>query len=145
MSRLVSEKMGITKSERVLVINGPAEAVEAINLPLAPFTDESSGVFDHVIFFSRNKNELDEKFPHYKKLMAKADKLWIAWPKKGQLGTDLNIKEVIRIGYNHGLVESTNLRIDDTWTALKFTYPKADKTYRNSYGRLPTQALPVRD
>lgn len=63
-------------------------------------------------------------------------KLWIAWPKGGRLGTDLDMKQVIRIGYNHGLVESTQLRIDDTWTALKFTWPKPNKTYNNSYGKL---------
>ena len=35
------------------------------------------------------------------------------------------------------MVESTSLRVDDTWSALKFTHPKPGKTYRNSYGTLP--------
>lgn len=43
-----------------------------------------------------------------------------------------------RIGYSHGLVESTTLSIDATWSAIKFTHPKPGKTYRNSYGQLPT-------
>ena len=47
-----------------------------------------------------------------------------------------NIKVVIRIGYSHGLVESTALRIDDTWSALKFSWPKVEKEYHNSYGTL---------
>lgn len=29
------------------------------------------------------------------------------------------------------------LRVDDVWSALKFTHPKAGKTYANSYGTLP--------
>ena len=51
--------------------------------------------------------------------------------------TDLTLPEIIRIGYDHGLVESTTLRIDDTWSGMKFTHPKSGKVYRNSYGRLP--------
>ncbi len=44
---------------------------------------------------------------------------------------------VIEIGYDCGLVESTCLRIDDTWTGLRFTRPKPGKVYANSYGTLP--------
>ena len=53
-----------------------------------------------------------------------------------QLGTDLTLPEVIRIGYNHGLVESTTVSVDTTWSAIKFTHPKPGKEYRNSYGQL---------
>lgn len=63
--------------------------------------------------------------------------LWISWPKSKQLGTDLNIKEVIRIGYEHMMVESTCLSVNDVWSALKFTFPKPGKTYQNSYGKHP--------
>ena len=38
------------------------------------------------------------------------------------------------------MVESTCLRIDDTWSGLKFTHPKPGKVYANSYGTLPGQA-----
>ena len=31
--------------------------------------------------------------------------LWISWPKGGRLGTDLNLKIVIPIGYDLGMVE----------------------------------------
>jgi hypothetical protein len=54
------------------------------------------------------------------------------------LGSDLALPTVIGIGYRHGLVESTCLRIDDTWSGLKFTFPKPGKTYANSYGTLPS-------
>jgi hypothetical protein len=46
------------------------------------------------------------------------------------------MKSVIRIGYDHGLVESKGIRVDETWAALKFTHPKTGKVYRNSYGKL---------
>ena len=43
----------------------------------------------------------------------------------------------IEIGYRHGLVESTCLRIDETWSGLKFTHPKRGKVYNNRFGTLP--------
>ena len=43
---------------------------------------------------------------------------------------------MIGIGYDHGLVESKTLGIDRVWAAMKFTFPKAGKTYHNSYGTL---------
>ena len=49
------------------------------------------------------------------------------------------MRSVIAIGYGLGMVESTCLRVDDTWAALKFTHPKPGKVYRNSYGTLPGQ------
>ena len=59
--------------------------------------------------------------------------IWVSWPRGGAL----KLQTVIRIGYDSGLVESATLRIDGTWSAIKFTRPKAGKIYRNSYGKLP--------
>ena len=140
MPKQVYEKMGITETQQVLVIDGPTEAVAAIELP--SITESPDLAFDHIILFTKSQSDLNKRFPQYKQRINASGKLWVAWPKAGRLGTNLNIKEVIRIGYNHGLVESTNLRIDDTWTALKFTHPKPGKTYKNSYGVLPESDSP---
>lgn len=134
----IYKKMGISDNSKVLIINAPSETIKELNLPVKPaFNKSESRVFDHIILFIKNKNQLDNEFPKYKKLITETGKLWVAWPKGRQLGTDLNRNEVIKIGYNHGLVESMNLSIDNTWTALKFTHPKPDKVYNNSYGKLP--------
>ncbi len=138
MPKLVYEKMGIAESQHVLVIDGPSTSVESIKLPGNVLTDpDSRSSYDHIILFRVTQKTLDADFLKFKSLLNSTGKLWVAWPKAKKLGTDLNIKEVIRIGYNKGLVESTNLRIDDTWTALKFTHPKHGKVYNNSYGTLP--------
>jgi len=63
--------------------------------------------------------------------------LWVSWPKARKLGTDLSLPTVIKLGYSNGLVESTCLSVDDTWSALKFTHPKKGKNYHNSHGALP--------
>ncbi len=62
--------------------------------------------------------------------------LWVSWPKGRKLGADLNIKSVIKLGYDFGLVESTCLSINEIWSGLKFTHPQKGKVYNNSYGTL---------
>lgn len=54
--------------------------------------------------------------------------LWVSWPKDGQLDTDLSLPKVIKIGYEFGLVESTCLSVNETWSALKFTIQKKEKS-----------------
>ncbi|MGQ3087215.1 MAG: hypothetical protein ACT6RA_08695, partial [Flavobacterium sp.] len=87
--------------------------------------------------FAKDQEQLEEWFLKLQKHLAVNGMLWVSWPKAKQLGTDLNIKEVIRIGYDHGLVESTSISVNAVWSALKFTHPKAGKKYNNSYGKLP--------
>lgn len=135
----ISEKMRIRAGEHILLVDAPKKAVSAIELPPVTIATTPSGqVFDHILFFTKSQTEMDQHFPKLMQSLAADGKLWIAWPKGGRLGTDLNIKEVIRIGYSHGMVESINLRIDDIWTALKFTHPQPGKIYHNRYGKLPS-------
>ena len=96
------------------------------------------GSFGYIHLFVTKQSAMERSFPKLKQHLRKGAMLWVSWPKGKGLGTDLTLPEVIRIGYDHGLVESTALRIDDTWSAIKFTHPKPGKVYRNSYGKLPT-------
>lgn len=139
MTRKVSEKMGIKDGQSVGLVDAPADAVAAMELPDDIRLVRGKSKADHAILFATAQADLDRQFPRLRERLLPEGKLWVAWPKANQLGTDLDIKAVIRIGYGHSMVESTNLRIDDTWTALKFTHPKEGKEYRNSYGTLPGQ------
>jgi hypothetical protein len=136
MPARIADKMRIHAGERLYFANSPADAVAAIDLPAVHIAKRLAGTFDHIILFTKTQRQMDARFPRLKRYLEANGKLWVAWPKGGRLGTDLDLKHVIRIGYNHGLVESTQLRLDDTWTALKFTKPKPNKTYNNSYGKL---------
>lgn len=132
----VSEKMGIKKNSRALFISAPEEAMTALALPELDFAKKATGDFDYIHLFAKTQKELHQQFEKLKLHLHLAGMLWVSWPKGGQLGTDLNIKNVIKIGYDYGLVESKALSIDATWSALKFTHPKKNKVYNNSYGKL---------
>lgn len=138
MERTVAMKMGLKPGTRAYLIDGPAASVEAMNLPDLNIPASLTGQFAYIHLFTTTQQHLDEMFPQVKQHLAANGMLWISWPKGRQQDTDLTLPIVIRIGYSHGLVESKTLSIDSTWSALKFTFPKPGKTYRNSYGQLPT-------
>jgi hypothetical protein len=136
MIKPVSKKMGIKEGMRAILINAPAEAIEAIDLPSIDIASELTGTFDYIHFFAKSQTEFSKIFPEVKAHLKPSGMLWASWPKNGQLETDLSLTKIISIGYGFGLVESTALSVDSTWSALKFTHPKKGKVYNNSYGKL---------
>ena len=136
MTKSVAEMMGIKADSRTIFINAPAEAIEAIDLPTLDVASTLTGNFDYIHLFAKCESELKKQFPKLKAHLNPDGKLWVSWAKNGQLGTDLSLKKVIEIGYGFGLVESTSLSVNSTWSALKFTHPKKGKVYNNSYGKL---------
>jgi hypothetical protein len=138
MVRVVSKKMGIKEGARAFLVNAPPEAIEAIALPEVEMADRLTGDFDYIHLFAESQDDLRQHIQKLKTHLKPDGMLWVSWPKGGQLGTDLSLPTVIRLGYDQGLVESKTLSIDSTWSAMKFTRPKKNKVYRNSYGTLQT-------
>lgn len=128
--------MGIKPGVWAVFVNGPVDAIAAIDLPSLDLETELSGVFDYIHVFVNSQTDLHETFPIVKDHLKQTGMLWVSWPKAGKQGTDLKLTNVIEIGYDYGLVESKNLSINATWSALKFTHPKEGKIYNNSYGSL---------
>lgn len=128
--------MGIKPGARAIMINAPADAIAAIDLPDIDLETELHGDFGYIHLFVTRQTELHENFSTLKKHLKPTGTLWISWPKAGKEGTDLVLTKVIEIGYDYGLVESKTLSVNETWSAIKFTHPKQGKVYANSYGKL---------
>jgi hypothetical protein len=141
MTRTVAIKMGIKENSRAFFVNVDKEALENISLPSLEVADKLTGEFDYIHLFATSQTEFNEHFPKLKLCLKSSGMLWVSWPKGGKLGTDLNIKIVIKLGYDFGLVESTCLSINEVWSGLKFTHPKKGKVYNNSYGKLKVWAI----
>ncbi len=135
--RTVAQKMGVKPGSRAFLVAAPPSAIDAMRLPPLETAPEISGEFGYLHLFTTTQAGMSEALPALKAHLASSGMLWVSWPKAKQLGTDLTLPAVIRIGYSHGLVESTCLSVDETWSALKFTHPKPGKTYNNSHGALP--------
>ncbi len=134
----VAQTMGLKPGIRAYFQNPDVAALDCIRLPELDLASELEGEFDYLHLFVLTQADFSKHFPKLKQHLRPAGTLWLSWPKGGQLGTDLNIKSVIKLGYDHGLVESTALSVNHIWSGLKFTHPKPGKVYNNSYGKLPS-------
>jgi hypothetical protein len=81
-----------------------------------------------VVLFTTSKTELERRFAPLKAMLAPADGLWVAWPKKtAGIETDLDFTTVQRIGLDAGLVDNKSAAIDERWQALRFVYRIKDR------------------
>ena len=136
MTGLASKKMGIKEGSRAFLVNAPEEAVKAMDPSHLDVAIKLNGKFDYIHFFTKSQEEFNKQFPKLKAHLKPTGMLWVSWPKNRKLGTDLTLTKVIELGYDHGLVESKTISINETWSAIKFTHPKKGKVYKNSYGKL---------
>lgn len=136
MAKSVAEKIGVKESMRAVFVDAPPDAGIVIESPMLKLKTKLTGKFDYIHLFVKAETELNLKFPILINHLEQTGMLWVSWPKGWQEGTDLDIKSVIKSGYNLGLVESKCISINSTWSALKFTWPKKNKKYNNSYGKL---------
>lgn len=140
--RTLYQKLGIAPGMRSLFINAPEEFHVAIAAGNANIESELSGEFAYIHLFVENMKQFSTKFPIAKKHLRPFGMLWVSWPKakKSQIGADINLFKIIELGYEFGLVESKVVSVDKKWSAIKFTHPKAGKTYQNSYGKLKQES-----
>jgi len=136
MHRSISNKIGVKKDMRVFFVDAPENFSDTIELPQVELKSKLLGDFDYIHFFVITQKEFHDRFETLKEHLKKDGMLWVSWPKSKQKQTDLSITKVIEIGYDYGMVESKAISIDTVWSAIKFTFPKAGKTYNNSYGKL---------
>ncbi|QKZ15013.1 hypothetical protein [Spirosoma sp. KUDC1026] len=136
MTKSVSAKMGIRAGVRTLLVNAPGDAVDAIELPSLAMETSREGEFEYIHLFVTKQVDMHEHFSALMNSLAKTGALWLSWPKGGKMSTDLSLPAVIKIGYDYGLVESKTLSINETWSAIKFTWPREGKVYQNSFGKL---------
>ncbi|MFD7534732.1 hypothetical protein [Streptomyces sp. NPDC059819] len=75
---------------------------------------------DAIVAFVRNRTDLDA-FATPAIEAAKDDRLaWIAYPKAGQLGTDLNRDSLKAVLAGRGVQPVRQISIDEVWSALRF-------------------------
>lgn len=108
----IASKLQLKDGETVRLVNAPKD----VDLGLATAGADA----DAVLVFVRNKAELEQ---HEQAALDHAadDRLtWIAYPKAGQLETDLNRDIVWELLDGKGVRPVRQVALDDTWSALRF-------------------------
>lgn len=109
-------KLQIKPGMQVAVVAAPDGGPDLTALAVAARPGEA----DAVIAFAQHKADLDGAAgPAIE--AARAGKLtWIAYPKAGQLGTDLNRDSLARAAGERGIQPVRQVALDDVWSALRF-------------------------
>lgn len=83
-------------------------------------TDDSGDVGPALLVFVANEAAL-KKFDTMIVKAAKSDRLtWVAYPKAGQLGTDVNRDTLAASLIEHGAQPVRQVALDEVWSALRF-------------------------
>ena len=89
----LSKKLGVKTGHKVLVMNGPDGYLEALGpLPLeVEVATASTGKFNIVQLFVRNKSEVDEHAAAAMAALEPAGLLWLTYPKwRSKMKTDIS-------------------------------------------------------
>jgi hypothetical protein len=114
----VTAKLQIKPGQRVVTLAGAGDVPSVVTADVSPPVDH--GAADVVVALARNRAELTTVAgPAIE--AARRDKLaWIAYPKAGKLGTDLNRDILAALLTAEGVRPVRQVAIDETWSALRF-------------------------
>jgi hypothetical protein len=140
MATSLAKKLGIKPGARARFIHAPPDVLAQIGDIHLDIAATLSGKFDYIHAFVKSEAALNKLLPKLYSHLKERGTIWISWPKGGQLQSSLGLPRVIKIAYDHGLVESKTIGVNSVWSAIKLTRPRKGKVYKNSYGKLRVSA-----
>jgi len=113
----IAAKLQIKPGTQVAIVGHPADGPDLA--PLGPSVSDPAAA-DAVVAFARQRGELTSiAGPAIE--AAREDRLaWIAYPKAGQLGTDINRDSLASAVAELGVRPVRQISLDDVWSALRF-------------------------
>jgi hypothetical protein len=78
------------------------------------------GAAEAVLFYARDTRSLAAGWAKARARLSDGGRLWVAYPKAGQLGTDLNRDKLWELLRARGFEGVRQVAIDETWSALWF-------------------------
>ena len=111
----VATKLQIRPTHSVATHHQP----DGVDLGIPP--DQPTGEpADAVVVFVANRSDLEARARPFIEAARRDALAWIAYPKAGQLGTDLNRDILWELLGDEGIRPVRQVAIDGTWSALRF-------------------------
>jgi hypothetical protein len=120
----LAEKVGIKPGMRLYVENGPDD----LDLGAHPRSARLPKAADCILFFTKDRANLEKRFPTLTDHTVTDGMIWICWPKKAsKVPTDLDENVVRQIGLDAGVVDVKVAAVDEVWSGLKFVRRLKDR------------------
>ncbi|HTP22048.1 MAG TPA: hypothetical protein VMJ65_20745 [Solirubrobacteraceae bacterium] len=110
-------KLQLKPGQSVSIVNAPADV--ALHLGSAHRAVDDPGEADAVIVFCTDRAELGELRDQFVPPAARDALTWIAYPKSGNLGTDLNRDVLAELVKREAVRPVRQVALDDVWSALR--------------------------
>ena len=114
----ISAKLQIKPGQSVAVIARPQDVAPLADAAANPLA--GPGEADAVVAFIRRADELDPVAGPAVAAARQGRLAWIAYPKAGQLGTDLNRDILAGLAAAHDVQPVRQVAVDAVWSALRF-------------------------
>ena len=114
----VGAKLQIKPGVSVALLHVPPDA--AIDLPEGCMTTSDPAGAEAVIVFVTNEAELADQAEPAVEAALRGALAWVAYPKAGKLGTDLNRDTLRELLAARGIDTVRQVAIDEGWSALRF-------------------------
>lgn len=124
------QKLGIKEGHWVTVLNAPKSFVTGMQMPRSVTVSEDwpKQPNNVILFFTRERTELEQAVSKLKARLDPAGGLWIAWPKKAaRVPTDITEDVVRAVALDCGLVDNKVCAIDATWSGLRLVFRLKDR------------------
>jgi hypothetical protein len=113
----VASKLQIKPGQSACVIGRPRDAT--LDLGQEPELAQDPTKSDAVIVYCTNSADLEQLSAPLLAAARRDALTWVAYPKAGQLGTDLNRDTLAALLQSHGVRPVRQIAIDDVWSALR--------------------------
>ena len=110
-------KLQLRPGQSVSIVNEPAEI--ALDLGGEHPVAGDSGEADAVIVFATDRAELDGLRGQFVPPATRDALTWVAYPKAGKLGTDLNRDVLAELVKREDVRPVRQVALDDVWSALR--------------------------
>lgn len=110
----LAKKLNLKDGMKVRVEGQPKD----VSLDDVPTTKAKTA--DGLVVFVKDKADLDKREDALVEVAAADGIAWVAYPKAGQLGTDLNRDILWSLLQGKGIRPVRQVSIDDVWSALRF-------------------------
>ncbi len=114
----LASKLQFKSGQAVALLHVPPDMT--IELPAGSTEAMSADNADAVVVFVHDTRELDERAEPALQAARRDALAWIAYPKAGKLGTDLNRDRLWQHLEGRGVRPVRQIAVDDTWSALRF-------------------------